>query len=64
MPVSIAPQAPCIAGRALSRAEIDAILAHARYVNGLARRITCDLSQGIRLMLAATAVTPQPRPSR
>ena len=56
MPVSIAPQAPGIAGRALSRAEIDAILAQARYVDGLARRIMRDLGQGIRLMLAATAV--------
>ena len=61
MPVSIAPQAPGIAGRALSRAEIDAILAQARYVDGLARRIMRDLGQGIRLMLAATAVAPQPR---
>lgn len=64
MPVSIVPQAPGIAGRALSRAEIDAIVAQARFVDGLTRRIKRDLTQGIRLMLAVAAVTPQLRPSR
>lgn len=64
MPASIVPQAPGIAGRALSRAEIDAVLAQARYVDGLTRRIKRDLTQGIRLMLAAAAIAPQPRLGR
>ena len=56
MPAFTAPQAPGIAGRALSPAEFAAILAQARFVDGLMRRIGRDVSLGVRLMLEATAV--------
>lgn len=59
MPTLIAPQAPGIAGRALSPAEIAAIAAQARFIDGLVRRITRDVTLGIRLMLEAYAVNRQ-----
>lgn len=56
-----APQAPGLAGRPLSRAEIAAIHAQAGIVDQFFDRISRDLALGIRLMLQATAVD---RPAR
>jgi hypothetical protein len=56
-----APQAPGIAGRQLSPAEISGIMDQAQKVDRLVRRIGRDVAQGIRLMLASAALD---RPAR
>jgi hypothetical protein len=50
------PQAPGIAGRPLSPAEIAGIVNQARSVDRLARRVGRDIAQGVRILLASMAL--------
>lgn len=47
------PQAPGIAGRRLTPAELDSLIVEANTVDRLARRIGRDLAQGVRILLTA-----------
>ncbi len=49
------PQAPGIAGRGLSPAEVAGVLAAAGQVDRLARRISRDTTDGVRVLLASIA---------
>jgi hypothetical protein len=64
MPTHFAPQAPGIAGRPLSPAEITGILDQARAIDRFVRRIARDVALGVRLMLASAAIDPPARLDR
>ena len=60
MRTRFAPQAPGIAARPLSPAEIAGIMDEAQKVDRLVRRIGRNVRQGIRLMLASVAADHRP----
>jgi hypothetical protein len=64
MPTHFAPQAPGIAGRPLSPAEIAGIVEQARAIDRFVRRIARDVALGVRLMLASAAIDPPARLDR
>jgi hypothetical protein len=47
------PQAPGIAGRRMTPAELGGLIVQANTVDRLARRIGHDLAQGVRVLLTA-----------